>query len=142
MAQERNEDGGKGEHSRSMFASTSWVNSTPHPSVLTAEPGQSDVVGGKHTGRLELVSVTWLPPQVTLPAPPPGHSFSHSGEEYFTSFLSSVLRKFLYAYFLLMFFLFENLSDFTFQSRLDLQKSSTERIKFHIPLPLLPNFPY
>lgn len=37
------------------------MNPTLHPSVLTAEPGQSDVLGGKHTARLELFSVTWLP---------------------------------------------------------------------------------
>lgn len=69
MAQERNEDGGKGEHSRSMFASTSWVNPTLHPSVLTAEPGQSDVLGGKHTARLKLFSVTWLPTSVDPSCP-------------------------------------------------------------------------
>lgn len=83
-----------------MFASTSWVNPTLHPSVLTAEPGQSDVLGGKHTARLELFSVTLA---AHLGGPfLPLHQATHSPTVEKSSLqvsLSSVLRKFFYACF-------------------------------------------
>lgn len=83
-------DGDNGEPLRSMLATGSWVNPTPS-ATCTYSCTWAVGCGWKKTYKAE-TGLCDLAPQIDPLLPcPPGHAFSHSLEEYFTSFLPSVL---------------------------------------------------